>query len=32
MPELIEWVERNTDKTGEDIVKLAEHIFNKKYA
>ncbi len=31
MPKLIEWVEKNTDKTGEDIVKLAEHIFNKKY-
>lgn len=32
MPQLIEWVRNNTDKqTEEDILKLAEHIFNKKY-
>ena len=31
MPELIEWVKNNTDKKGEEINKLAEHIFNKKY-
>lgn len=33
MPGIIEWVKNNTDKeTEEDIMKLAEHIFNKKYA
>ena len=32
MKDLIEWVTNNTDKTGDDILKLAEHIFNKKYA
>lgn len=31
MPELIEWVKTHTDKKGEEINKLAEHIFNKKY-
>lgn len=33
MSGIIEWVKNNTDKeTEEDIMKLAEHIFNKKYA
>lgn len=32
MPQLIEWVKNNTDRKGEEIEKLAEHIFNKKYA
>lgn len=32
MPAIIEWVKNNTDKkTEEDIMNLAEHIFNKKY-
>lgn len=32
MPAIIEWIKNNTDKkTDEDIKKLAEHIFNKKY-
>ena len=32
MSGIIEWVKNNTDKkTEEDIMKLAEHIFNKKY-
>lgn len=32
MPGIIEWVKNNTDKTTEeDIMKLAEHIFNKRY-
>lgn len=31
MKQLIEWVKNNTDKEGDDIVKLAEHIYNKKY-
>ena len=32
MPGIIEWVKNNTDKeTDEDILTLAEHIFNKKY-
>lgn len=32
MPGIIEWVKNNTDKkTEEDIMALAEHIFNKKY-
>ena len=32
MTDLIEWVKNNTDKQGDDILKLAEHIYNKKYA
>lgn len=28
---IIEWVKENTDKEGEDILSLAEHIFNKHY-
>lgn len=32
MPAIIEWVKKNTDKkTEEDIMNLAEHIFNKNY-
>ncbi len=32
MPGIIEWVKNNTDKeTEEDIMELAEHIFNKNY-
>lgn len=31
MPQLIDWVIKNTDKQGEDIEKLALHIFNKRY-
>lgn len=31
MPGIIEWVKNNTDKKGEEIMKLAIHIFNKKY-
>jgi hypothetical protein len=31
LPNIIEWVKQNTDKQGEDIIKLAEHIFNKRY-
>ena len=32
MQAIIEWVKKNTDKkTEEDIMNLAEHIFNKKY-
>ncbi len=31
MPEIIEWVKNNTDKKGEDIIKLAIHIYNKNY-
>lgn len=32
MPGIIEWVKNNTDKTTEEeIMKLAEHIFNKRY-
>lgn len=31
MIELIEWVKTNTDKHGDEIQKLAEHIFNKRY-
>jgi len=31
MPELIEWVKNNTDKKGDEIEKLAERIFNKRY-
>ena len=29
MPGIIEWVKNNTDKQGEDIIKLAIHIFEK---
>lgn len=29
MPGIIKWVETHTDKTGDDILKLAERIFNK---
>ena len=32
MPELIEWVKNNTDKKGDAIERLAEHIFNKRYS
>ena len=31
LPNIIEWVKNNTDKKGEDIEKLALHIFNKRY-
>lgn len=31
MPELIEWVKTHTDKKGDDIEKLAERIFIKRY-
>ena len=32
MPGIIEWVKNNTDKeTEEDVMELAEHIFNKNY-
>lgn len=31
MPSIIEWVKEKTDKEGEDILALAEHIFNKNY-
>lgn len=31
LPKLIDWVKENTDKQGEDIEKLALHIFNKRY-
>jgi hypothetical protein len=31
MPQLIEWVLNNTDKQGDDVEKLALHIFNKRY-
>jgi hypothetical protein len=31
MPKLIDWVLTNTDKKGEDVEKLALHIFNKRY-
>ena len=31
MSNIIEWVKKNTNKKGDDILKLAEHIFNKKY-
>ena len=30
--ELVEWVTKNTEKKGDDIMKLAEHIYNKRYA
>lgn len=29
MPNIINWVKEHTDKKGDDILKLAEHIFNK---
>lgn len=29
LPKIIEWVKNNTDKQGDDILKLAEHIWNK---
>jgi len=31
MPEIVEWVKNNTDKKGEEIIKLAIHIYNKNY-
>ena len=31
MVDLINWVKTNTDKTGDEIYKLAEQIFNKRY-
>ena len=31
MPGIIEWVKENTDKEGDEIMKLAEHIFEKRY-
>ena len=31
MLELIEWVKNNTDKKGDEIEKLAERIFKKRY-
>lgn len=31
MKDLIEWVKKNTDKQGEEIEKLAERIYKKKY-
>ena len=31
MPQLIEWVLNNTDKQGDEVEKLALHIFNKRY-
>ena len=30
MPNIINWVKEHTDKKGDDILKLAEHIFNKR--
>lgn len=32
MVELIEWVKNNTDKEGDSVQQLAEHIFQKRYA
>lgn len=32
MAELVEWVKKNTDKEGDAIKQLAEHIFQKRYA
>ena len=29
LPKIIEWVKNNTEKQGDDILKLAEHIWNK---
>lgn len=31
MVDLVNWVKTNTDKTGDEIYKLAEQIFNKRY-
>lgn len=31
MTELVDWVKNNTDKEGDEIMKLAEGIFRKKY-
>ena len=31
MKDLIEWVKKNTDKEGEEIEKLAERIYKKRY-
>lgn len=31
LPKIIEWVKNNTDKQGDDILKLAEHIWNKNH-
>lgn len=31
MPQLIEWVKNNTGKQGDEILALAEHIYNKRY-
>lgn len=31
MPQLIDWVLKNTDKQGDEVEKLALHIFNKRY-
>ena len=31
MAELMEWVKTHTDKTGDQILSLAEHIFKKRY-
>lgn len=30
LPSIIKWVEENTDKTGEEIINLANHIFEKR--
>ncbi len=32
MEELVEWVKKNTEKEGDAILQLAEHIFQKRYA
>lgn len=32
MADLVEWVKKNTDKEGDAIMQLAEHIFQKRYA
>lgn len=32
MADLVEWVKKNTDKQGDAILQLAEHIFQKRYA
>ena len=31
MADLVEWVKKNTDKEGDAIMQLAEHIFQKRY-
>lgn len=31
MAELVEWVKTKTDKKGDEIMELAEHIWNKRY-